>query len=150
MTSYATEIRSNLPPAQAFAYMADFANARFWDPSVSSAQQQGDGPVALGTAFDVTARFAKRSVELTYTIVEFAPPTRVVLEARRGFVSRDTITVTPADAGSLVRYEAVLAFGAVGRLFHPLMQRIFDRVGEKARAGLERELNPPATPHTPL
>jgi hypothetical protein len=143
MTSYATEIRSTLPPAQAFAYMADFANARFWDPSVASAQQQGAEPVGLGTAFDVTTRFARRSLELTYTIVEFEPPTRVVLQARRKFVSRDTITVVPDGTGSLVRYEALLAFGPVGRLFDPVMQRVFNRIGEKAKAGLERELNPP-------
>ena len=144
MTSYSTEIRSSLAPAQAFAYMADFANARSWDPSVSDAQQQGEGPVALGTSFAVTTRFAKRSLELTYTIVEFEPPTRVVLEARRKFVSRDTITVAPDGTGSLVRYEAVLAFGPVGRLFHPVMQRVFDRIGEKARTGLVAALNPPA------
>jgi hypothetical protein len=143
MTSYATEIRSTLPPAQAFAYMADFANARVWDPSVSSAARQGEGAIALGTAFDVTTRFARRSLELTYTIVEFEPPVRVVLEARRKFVSRDTVTVAPDGTGSLVRYEAVLAFGPVGRLFHPVMQRVFDRIGEQARAGLVAALNPP-------
>jgi hypothetical protein len=143
MTSYATEIRSSLPPAQAFAYMADFANAQQWDPSVASAQRQGDGPVALGTAFAVVTRFARRSLELTYTIVEFEPPVRVVLEARRKFVSRDTITVAADGEGSLVRYEAVLAFGPVGRLFHPVMQRVFDRIGEHAKAGLVAALNPP-------
>ena len=142
MSRYVTEIRSQLAPAAAFAYMADFANARFWDPSVSSAQQQGGGPVGLGTSFDVVARFAKRNVELTYTIVEFAPPTRVVLQARRSFVSRDTITVVPDGEGSLVRYEAVLAVGATRRLFEPVMQRVFNRRGEKAKAGLERALNP--------
>ena len=142
MSRYITEIRSRLAPAAAFAYMADFANARFWDPSVSSAKQQGDGFIGLGASFDVVARFAKRDVELTYTIVEFEPPRRVVLEARRSFVSRDTITVFPDGEGSLVRYEAVLAFGATGRLFEPVMQRVFNRVGDKAKAGLERALNP--------
>jgi hypothetical protein len=144
MTRYATEIHTRLAPAAAFAYMADFANARFWDPSVSSARQEGEGPVALGTSFVVVARFAKRDVELTYTIVEFEPPVRVVLQARRRFVSRDTITVEPEGAGSLVRYDAVLAFGGFGRLFEPAVQRVLDRVGAKAKAGLERELNPPA------
>jgi hypothetical protein len=142
MSRYATEIRSHLAPAAAFAYMADFANARFWDPSVSSAQRQGGGPVGLGTSFDVVSRVAKRGLELTYTIVEFEPPTRVVLQARRSFVSRDTITVVPDGEGSLVRYEAVLAFGATGRLLEPVMQRVFKRRCEKAEAGLERALNP--------
>jgi len=142
MARYIAEIRSKLAPADAFAYMADFSNARFWDPSVASARHENDRPIGLGSSFAVVARFARRDVELTYAIVEYEPPTRVVLEARRSFVSLDTITVEPDGEGSLVRYDALLAFGAVGRLFDPLMQRAFDRVGAKAKAGLETALNP--------
>ena len=123
--------------------MADFSNARFWDPSVSEAQREGDGPVGLGSTFALVARFAGRDVPLTYTIVTFEPPARVVLEARRGFVSRDTITVEAgAGGGSVVHYDAVLSFTGIGRLFDPLMQRVFDRVGARAAAGIETALNP--------
>ena len=141
MARYATTISSTLSQAEAFAYMADFSNARHWDPSVSRAERGGDGPVGLGSTFELVARFAGRDVELTYTIVTYEPSERVVLEARRGFVSRDTITVEAAGAGSLVHYEAVLAFSGVGRLADPLMQLVFNRVGAKAKAGLERELS---------
>jgi hypothetical protein len=142
MAHYETTIRSRLAPAEAFAYMADFSNARFWDPSVSQARHEGDGPIGIGSAFALVARFAGRKVPLTYTIVAFEPPERVVLEARRGFVSRDTVTVRPADGGgSTVHYDAVLTFSGVGRLFDPLMQRVFERVGAKAAAGIESALN---------
>ncbi len=81
---------------------------------------QDDGPDrASARRSPLVARFAGRDVELTYTIVAFEPPARVVLEARRGFVSRDTITVAAAGGGSLVRYDAVLTFSGVGRLFEP-------------------------------
>jgi dehydrogenase/reductase SDR family protein 12 len=140
---YTTTISSTLAPAEAFAYMADFANARFWDPSVSQARRDGDAPVGLGSTFALVARFAGRDVPLSYAIVEYEPPARVVLEARRGFVSRDTIMVEAAGAGgSVVQYDAVLAFKGIGRLFDPLMQRFFSRVGAKATAGLETALNP--------
>ena len=143
MARYTTTIRTTLEPSEAFAYMADFSNARFWDPSVSEARREGEGPVGSGSRFHLVARFAGRDVPLTYTVVAFEPPTLVVLEARRGFISRDTITVQPADGGgSLVRYDAVLAFGGIGRLFDPLMQRVFDRVGAKAAAGIAAALNP--------
>ena len=142
MARYETTIRSRLAPAEAFAYMADFSNARFWDPSVSEARHHGDGPIGIGSTFALVARFAWRKVPLTYTIVAFEPPERVVLEARRGFVSRDTITVRPADGGgSTTHYDAVLTFSGIGRLFDPLMQRVFDRVGAKAAAGIESALN---------
>jgi hypothetical protein len=143
MARYTTTIASKLAPADAFAYMADFSNARFWDPSVSEASRASDGPLGPGSAFAIVARFAGRSVPLTYSIVDYEPPARVVLEARSGFISRDTITVeAAAGGGSLVGYDALLAFNGIARLFDPLMQLVFARVGAKARAGLETALNP--------
>ena len=143
MPRYSTTIASKLAPAEAFAYMADFSNARFWDPSVSRATRVGDGPIGLGSAFSIVARFARRDVPLTYSIVAYDPPAKIVLEARSGFASRDTITVeASASGGSLVHYDALLAFNGLARLADPLMQLVFNRVGAKAKAGLETALNP--------
>jgi hypothetical protein len=143
MARYSTTIASSLAPAEAFAYMADFSNARFWDPSVSAGARKDEGPIGLGSAFALVARFAGRSVPLTYAIVAFEPPVKVVLEAHSGFVSRDTITVEEATGGgSLVHYDAVLAFSGIARIADPVMQLVFGRVGAKAKAGLEVALNP--------
>jgi hypothetical protein len=142
MARYVTKIESDRPQAEAFAYMADFANARVWDPSVSEARRVGDAPVGLGSMFDLVARFGGRDVPLRYAIVEYDAPRRVVLEAERpGFVSRDTISVEPAASGSVVSYDATLAFTGLGRLFDSIMQRIFNRVGERATVGMREALN---------
>ena len=80
---------------------------------------------------------------LTYEIVEYDAPRHVVLEARRpSFVSRDTITVELAEHGSVVQYDGTLAFAGLGRLFDPVMQRIFERAGARATVGLQTALNP--------
>ena len=143
MARYVTKIESALPQAEAFAYMADFANARVWDPSVSDARPVGEAPIGLGSASDLVARFGGRDVPLRYEIVAYDAPRRVVLEARRPrFVSTDTITVEPAENGSVVHYDAALAFGGVGRLLDPVVQRIFDRVGARATLGMQAALNP--------
>ncbi len=143
MARYQTMIESTLPPEEAFAYMADFSNAQFWDPSVSEAHRAGDAPIGVGSVFELVARFAGRDVPLEYAIVEHDPPRRVVLEARRpGFFTRDTITVEPAEHGSRVHYDARLEFGGVRRLLDPVMQRIFNRVGANAKAGMQAALNP--------
>ena len=143
MAHYVTTIESTLSQVDAFAYMADFTNARLWDPSVSRAQRVGESPIGVGSAFDLVARFGGRDVPLRYEVVEYDAPRRVVLQARRpAFVSRDTITVEPAADGSLVHYDATLAFGGVGRLLDPVMQRIFDRVGARATLGMRAALNP--------
>jgi len=143
MARYVTRIESALPQAEAFAYMADFTNARLWDPSVRDARRVGEAPIGIGSAFDLVARFGGRDVPLRYEIVEYDAPRRVVLEARRPrFVSRDTITVEPAGNGSVVHYDATLAFGGPGRLLDPIMKRIFDRVGARATVGMQSALNP--------
>ena len=143
MARYRTTIESALPQVQAFDYMADFANARLWDPSVSEARRVGEAPVGIGAAFDLVARFGGRDVPLRYEIVEYDSPRRVVLEARRPrFVSRDTITVVPDASGSIVHYDATLAFGGIGRLLDPVLQRVFDRVGARATLGMQTALNP--------
>ena len=144
MARYSTTISSALAPADAFAYMADFSNARFWDPSVSEAARKDDGPIGLGSAFAIVARFAGRDVPLTYAIVAYEPPVKVVLEARRGFVSRDTITVEEAGERRLASCTTTpCSRSAASRLLvDPLMQLVFGRVGAKAKAGLEAALNP--------
>ena len=142
MARHVATIESALQQVEAFAYMADFANARLWDPSVSEARRLGETPIAIGSSFDLVARFGGRNVPLRYEIVEYDPPRRVVLEARRpGFVSRDTITVEPAADGSVVHYDATLAFGGLGRLLDPIVQRIFNRVGARAALGMQTALN---------
>jgi Polyketide cyclase / dehydrase and lipid transport len=142
MARYVTTIESTLPQAEAFAYMADFANARFWDPSVSEARRVGEAPLGIGSAFDLVARFGGRDVQLRYEIVEYDQPQRVVLEARRpGFVSLDTITVETGGNGSVVHYDATLAFNGVGRLLDPVMHRVFVRVGARATLGIQTALN---------
>ncbi len=82
-------------------------------------------------------------MKLHYEIVGFAPPQRVTLEAKQAsFTSRDTITVEPAAGGSAVHYDAALLFRGAGRILDPIMQLLFNRLGDHAAAGLRRTLNP--------
>jgi hypothetical protein len=138
---FVTTVPSRRSQADAFAYMAAFENAREWDPSVTDARRTTDGPLRVGTAFAVVSRFGPRLVPLTYTIVRYEPDHLVVLEARsKGFVSTDVVTVAATGDASQVTYDAMLAFGGVGRLADPLMQLVFNRVGRRAEARLREVL----------
>jgi hypothetical protein len=44
MATYRTTILSTRAPAEVFAYMARFSNARAWDPGVSGAEELHPGP----------------------------------------------------------------------------------------------------------
>jgi hypothetical protein len=125
----------------AFAYMADFSHSAVWDPGVTTATRVGDGDVALGSRFDLVTSFNGRTLPLTYEVTTFDAPRRVVLSAETPLVrSVDEITISPRASGSTVTYVATLTTRGWLRLFTPLVARVFQGVGEKARAGLEREL----------
>ncbi len=141
MARYTTTIESSLTPDEAFAYMADFSNAQEWDPSVAEAKRLGD--VGADAAFDLVVRFGGRKLPMRYETAAFdAEQRRVVLQADNPrFTSRDTITVTPAAAGSSVHYDAALDLRR-GRLLDPVLQLLFNRTGDKAAAGMRTALNP--------
>jgi hypothetical protein len=143
MARYVTTVGSSMSPEDAFAFMADFANSPRWDPNTSRATRVDDGPVGLGSSFDLLTAFAGREVQLRYTIVEHDAPRRVVLRAEQPrYTSLDTITVAPAPSGSSVHYDARLSFMGPARLLDPVMQLLFRRVGNRAREGMKAALNP--------
>ena len=121
----------------AFAYMADLSNVARWDPGVTRAEQVVGARPGTDAAFEVTVKGLPRP--LRYVTNEYEPPTRVVLEARRKFVSRDTITVEAAEGGgSLVHYDAQLAFQQAARI----AARAGDGGKTRARAAVRREVRP--------
>lgn len=67
------------PLEEVFEFTADFANSARWDPGVSKSTKMTDGPVGVGTKYDLVAEFGSSQVPMTYEIVEYEPPTRVVL-----------------------------------------------------------------------
>ncbi|MEZ5239968.1 MAG: SRPBCC family protein, partial [Microthrixaceae bacterium] len=121
----------------AFAYMADLANFAEWDPGVESAEQvEGDGP-GPGAAFDVGVRTAGRTITLRYHVTAFEPPNTIVARAEsRTIVSLDTITIEATDGGSIVTYDADLTLKGLARLLDPFLGLAFNRIGDRAAAGL--------------
>ena len=143
MARYRTMINSNMDADAAFSYMANFANALDWDPSVDVARHVGSEPIAEGSRFELEVMFARRRIKLEYSITTFDQPHQVVLRAHNSlFRSVDTITVTPAPGGSLDEYDAWLDGTGLFRLFNPVLAMTFRRVGDHARDGLQRVLNP--------
>jgi Polyketide cyclase / dehydrase and lipid transport len=143
MARYVTTIESTLSPAEAFAFMADFSNALRWDPSVVEASRSSGGALGQGSAFDLVVKFGGRRIPLRYELVFYDEPRSFVIEARQAtFTSRDAITVALGDAGSSVRYDALLEFKGGRAVLDPIMQLLFNRTGDKAAAGMRAALNP--------
>jgi len=57
-------------------------------------------------------------------------------------LSRDTITVESREGGSEMTYDAYLGLQGVARVLDPVLGIFFKRIGDAARDGLLRVLNP--------
>lgn len=143
MARYRTTVPSRWPIDEAFRYMADFSHSLDWDPSVASAQQVSTGAVGLGTRFDLVTMFNGRPMSLSYEVSAFEPPRRVVLRAQTPLViSLDEITFESTADGTEVTYDATLRTRGWLRLFSPVVSLLFKGIGDRARDGLARALNP--------
>lgn len=141
MAHYRGTVDSALPVEAAFDYMAEFANVRAWDPTVAEARALQEGAPALGSRFFVRVRWLGRDLPLTYEIVEFEPPRRLVLRAENATsISEDTVEVEPQGRGSRLTYDARVRLKGAARLLDPLLGLAFRRLGDNAAAGLRREL----------
>lgn len=122
--------------------MSDVARFAEWDPGVRAGKQvEGSGP-GVGAAYDLLLAGGQT---FRYRVESFEPNARYYMVARTSrFVSLDTVTVEKHGEHTLVTYDAELRTrGLVGKL--PLvdwgLQRIFNRIGARASAGLARFLD---------
>jgi len=137
MARYVDVIDLPLPPRGAFDLLADFTGTPEWDPGVVRARRLDSGPIGCGSRFELTVRFLGRELPLTYEIVTYAPPQRLVLRARSdSFESCDELHFTPRAGGTRVSYEATLTLSGMARLADPLLQLAFDAIGRAAVEGL--------------
>ena len=137
MAHYEAIINSPWNVEEAFRYMADLRNFVEWDPGVSSAEMVvGDEP-GPGTAYLLKVGVT----ELRYETKEFDPPSRIVVEAVSNRLrSYDIIEVTPSENGCQVRYDATLELAGPLRIFDPALRLFFNRIGDRAAAGMQRVL----------
>ena len=142
MARYYGTIESRWPPEQAFAYMADFSKVPEWDDSFESAELRSPDPLQEGARFWLQSKALGRNIEFDYETIEIDAPRHVTLRTETGtIVSLDKISVRERPGGSLVEYDANLHAKGPLKLFDPLLNLWFRRIGDRAKAGLERELN---------
>ena len=124
-----------------FAYTADFSNIEAWDPGVVSSRKITDGPVGLGTKYDLDVRFGRSTIPMVYEITHFEPNVRVVLQGTGEKIAAiDDIRFSMADNMTVIDYTADLTFSNFIRFLGPLANRPLRRVGEKALDGLVASL----------
>lgn len=145
MARYRASIETLWTLDEAFAYVSDLSTSAEWDPGVVEADRVGPAPVGEGTEFRLVAEFLGRKAPLIYRVVEYEPPRAVTfLGENATVVSRDRITFETLPTGTRVSYDADLRLKGLLRLADPLLALAFNRVGDRALAGLREVLGRPA------
>ncbi len=143
MARYRATIDTPREREDVFAYVSDCSTTEEWDPGVVEAERCGDAAVGEGTEFRLVAQFLGRQTALTYRIVEYDPPRTVTFRGENATViSNDRITFEAVGEGTRVTYDAELVLKGPLRLADPLLGLAFNRVGDRALAGLKHKLAP--------
>jgi carbon monoxide dehydrogenase subunit G len=135
-------IESRLGIDEAFAFVADFANAERWDPGVASSVRLDAGPVRVGARYRLGIRMGGRVVPMEYEITSLDAPHRVVLAGRgSGVLAVDAISFTATSSGTRIDYVADIRLQGLLRLLSPFAGSAFRRIAENARNGMQRALD---------
>ena len=134
------EVTTSASPDRVFAYLSDFTTTTEWDPgTVKTVRTSGDGGV--GTTYQNTSKFMGRETELTYEVVEYTAPSRIVLHGTNETVdATDSITVEANGSGTKVTYTADFAFSGFAKVLAPLLAPALKKLGDDAKKGMEEAL----------
>lgn len=130
------------PAEEVFEYTADFENIEDWDPGIVSSKRLDDGPVGVGSRFELVASFGASQIPMTYEITQYLPNERVVLIGTGDQIEAldDIRFEDQGDGRTMVDYTADLTFHNFMKYLAPFMGPVFKRVGEKAVDGLAEAL----------
>jgi carbon monoxide dehydrogenase subunit G len=142
MARYVDAIDLPLPIQDAFDYLADFSHTAEWDPSVVSAERLDREPIGVGSRFRVTLRFLGTTSCLDYQITEYERPGRLVLTGGdESLRSIDEISFVARGSGTRVTYEARVELAGLRKLADPLLDIVFQRIGQLAARGLRERIH---------
>ena len=150
MTRLHQQIETRLPMDAAFAFVADFANARHWDPGVATSERIDAGPVGLGARYLLGVRMRGRVTSMEYRITRFDAPRHVVLTGEgSGVAATDAIRFAPSGTGTRIDYTADIRLRGLLRLAQPFLGGAFAKLGRDALDGMQRALDARAAAQPP-
>ncbi len=142
MTRLHEIIETALPIEDAFAFIADFANSRHWDPGVATSERIDAGPVELGARYRLGVRTRGRVAPMEYRITTLEAPRRVVLTGEGSNVfAVDEIRFEPTGNGTRIDYTADIRLGGWMRLVQPFAGGAFEKLAKDAVGGMQRALD---------
>jgi carbon monoxide dehydrogenase subunit G len=122
------------------AYLSDFTNATQWDPGTIRCTRVDAGPIRVGSTWKNVSKVLGRETQLDYELVTLEPDRVVLRGTNKTATSTDDIRVAADGDGSLVTYHAHVVFNGAAKLAEPLMQRVFEKLGDETVHGITNAL----------
>jgi len=142
MTTLNEHIETPLPLDEAFAFVADFTNAKDWDPGVATSERLDPGPVAVGARYRLGVRMGGGVASMEYRVTALEPLRRVVLAGEGSGVSAvDDIRFEATPGGTRIDYTADIRLRGAKRLAAPFAGGAFAKIARQARDGMQRALD---------
>ena len=137
MTTLRERIETTLPIAEAFAYVADFANSRE-DPASRVPSDSIPAPSPWARVTGSASGWAD-AAPMEYEVAVLDVPRRVVLVGSGSGVSAvDDVRFETTAAGTRIEYTADIRLGGWKRLVQPLLGASFRKIGREAADGSRR------------
>ncbi len=136
------QIDTSLPLDQAFAFVADFANAQRWDPGVATSERANDGPVGVGARYRLGIRMRGKVAPMDYEITTYEPSRRVVLTGTgSGVEAVDDIRFEATATGTRIDYTADIRLRGLMRLATPFAGGALAKIARDGGDGMQRTLD---------
>ena len=136
------QITTTLPIEDAFAFVADFANAMLWDPGVARSERVTDQLTGVGSKYRLAVRMRGNVVPMDYEITTFEAPRKVILTGKGSSVQAvDEIRFEATPAGTQIDYMADIRLRGLLRLAEPFLGGAFAKIGRDALHGMQRALD---------
>ncbi len=142
MATLNERIETALPLDEAFAFVADFANSKDWDPGVATSERIDPGPLAVGARYQLGVRMGGGIASMEYEVTALEPLRRVVLAGEGSGVSAvDDIRFEATPSGTRIDYTADIRLRGVKRIVAPFAGGAFAKIARQARDGMQRALD---------
>ena len=134
-------VETDLPLDQVFNYVADLGNIEQWDPGVARSVKRSNGPLQVGSIYDLDVAYGGRTIPMAYTVTAYKPKEQIAFVGEGSSVHAvDTIDFTETDTGTRVVYTADISLKGLLRLAEPFLGKRFEAIGTDAANGLQQRL----------
>jgi uncharacterized protein YndB with AHSA1/START domain len=134
-------IRINRPVENVFAYVTDIVNDPSWHTDILEAKRTTEGPIGVGTTYEVRIKPSMGVSGGIVEVVEFEPTRKQVLRSEMGRM-RPTVTYLfePADGGTNFTRRVQIELSGPIRLMQPFIRAMGKKRNTAFLANLKRVL----------